>query len=492
MITIVVNNVESKLSECPSELIVEEIRKELRYKNDADNPFMKQKFQRFNYEIPEFKYLYHKGKKTFPTGLLDKVEKIFQDNKVDYKVDDQRIDYPPINPLPIKGYKLRKYQMDAKKTALDNKNCTIRIATGGGKTAIMAALAGELNGYKQIIFVRRQMLLMQTIRVYERELGIEIGQIGVGVVNIKDITVAMIPTVARAIDSKWKFKKSNDDDEDDDTKLTKNQQENIQNYLKNCECLTIDESHCLGSETAQLVANYATKARYRWSFSATPWRDDGKDILLDAATGPRVVNIDASYLIERDFLVPPHIFFFKTPSVRIPVHIQGKYQDVYKEFIVENQSRNQVIIDKAIEAYNRFEKILILVQQIDHGKIILEALEKEGIWTEYISGSRTMISREELVKTFQTRSRSVLIGTNGTLAEGIDIPEISVLINASGGKSSVQFYQKIGRAIRIAEDKKRAIVIDFLDQNIKYMQNHAKARIKLIKTESLYKLKVQE
>ena len=53
MIMIIVNNVESKLSECPTDFIVEEIRKELRYKNDADNPYVRQKFQRFNYEILE-------------------------------------------------------------------------------------------------------------------------------------------------------------------------------------------------------------------------------------------------------------------------------------------------------------------------------------------------------------------------------------------------------------------------------------------------------
>lgn len=226
--------------------------------------------------------------------------------------------------------------------------------------------------------------------------------------------------------------------------------------------------------------------------SATPWRDDGKDILLSAATGERVVDIDASCLIERGFLVAPHIYFFETPPVRIPVFSQGKYQDVYKEFIVENDARNELIIDKAIDAYNRFEKVLILVQQVDHGKRLLEAFEENDIHAEYISGSKTIISRTELVKQFQNRTRSVLIGTNGTLAEGIDIPEITVLINASGGKSSVQYYQKIGRCIRPSDDKKRAIVIDFLDQNIKFMERHSRARIRLIKTESLYKLKVQE
>lgn len=497
MITIEVSNVTSKLVPAPSPEITEKIREKLRYKNDAANPFaMRQMNKKSNFKknfaIAEYKYLYHKGRKTFPSGLLEQVKKVLENNNVKYQVKDLRPSYPIKDPIKLKNYILRDYQESSKKKALDAQNGMVRIATGGGKTAIMASICADLNGYGRVIFVRRQMLLAQTIEVFERELGIKVGQIGAGVVDIQPLTIAMIPSVARAIDPKWKFTKENDDDEDDETKLSDTEKAEIKKYLEQVECLIIDECHCIGSDTAQLVAKTAKNARYRLGFSATPWRDDGKDILLSAVTGERIVDIDASYLIERDFLVPPHIYYFKTPPVRIPLFQQGKYQDVYKEFIVDNPNRNALILMKAIEAYERYEKVLILVQQVDHGKMLLEYLEEQGIWAEYISGSKTMISRGEIVRDFQSRSRSILIGTNGTLSEGVDIPEITVLINASGGKSSVQYYQKIGRAIRTAEDKKRAIIIDFLDQNIRFMQKHAEARIKLIKTERLYKLKVQE
>jgi superfamily II DNA or RNA helicase len=354
----------------------------------------------------------------------------------------------------------------------------------------MTAICADLNGYKRMIFVRRQMLLLQTIRVLERELGVPIGQVGAGVINIQDLTVMMIPTVARAVDPKWKFEKLDDDDEDDDTKLTEEQKQQVRDYVSSAQCMIIDECHCLGAETAQIISKFAVGARYRLGFSATDWRDDGKDILLTAATGSRKVDISASYLIERNYLVPPHIYFLQTPKVRLPHFMQGQYQDVYKEFVVENEERNQLIIDKALEAYNRFEKVVILVKQIEHGKIIEKALLDEGAWVDYISGKSTAITREDVIRQFQNRSRSILIGSS-ILDEGVDIPEISVLINAGGGKSSAKYYQQIGRAIRLAEDKKRAIIIDFIDNDIKFMRNHSKARIKLIKTESLYKLKIQ-
>jgi len=489
-ITIRINNVNCKFSESPSETVVEHIRTELRYKNDADNPFIKRKFYKKNVQIAEYKYLYHKGQKSFPTGLLNIVEDILKKNNVDYILEDQRPSYPIKDPIPLLGYGLRDYQKEAEKQVLESQNCIVRIATGGGKTAIMASLAGKLHGYNQIVFVRRQMLLAQTIEVFKRELGIEIGQLGAGVVDIKPLTIAMIPTVARAIDDKWSFQAENDDDEDDSTKLNEKQREEIRKYLSSCESITIDECHCLGADTAQLVSNYAANARYRIGLSGSPWRDDGKDILLSAVTGPRVVDIDASFLIERGFLVAPHIYFFETPPTRIPLFQQGKYQDVYKEFMVENQSRNQLILDKTIEAYNRFEKVLILVQQVEHGKILQKALEEDGVWVDYLSGKNTAVTRKEVINQFRQRSRSVLIGSS-ILNEGVDLPEITVLINAAGGKSSVQYYQKIGRALRLCDDKNRAIVIDFLDQGIRFMDKHARARIKIIRTESLYKLKIQ-
>lgn len=486
-----VTNTVCKLSQKPSDDIVEKIREQLRYKNDADNHFTRRKNRYSKYQIAEFKYLYHKGTRKFATGLLSIVEKVFKDNKVKYEIEDKRPVYPILNPLPLLVKSLRDYQADAKKIVLEHKDCMTRMATGGGKTLLMASIVGELNGYKTIIFVRRQMLLVQTIKVFEEELGIKVGQLGAGIIDIQPVTVAMIPTVARSLDPKWKFKKTDDDDEDDKTKLSLLQKQEIREYVDSCESLIVDEAHCLGAETAQLVSNAAVSARYRMGFSATDWREDGKDLLLTAATGPRVVDIDASYLIERGYLVPPHIYFFKTPATRIPLAMQGKYPDVYKEFIVENVDRNALILSKAIDAYNRFEHVLILVQQIEHGRILLEYLEEEGVWAEYISGKSTMVARQEIITQFEHRSRSILIASS-ILNEGVDIPAISVLINAAGGKSATQYYQKIGRALRPHKDKERCIIVDFHDQNIKFLSKHSKRRIWTARKESLYKLKIQD
>lgn len=485
------NNIKAKFLSPPPPEVVDAFRLTLRYKVEGAQ-FMKSKWvNKGNRPLSEYKYLFDKRNNSFPTGLLYEVEEILKKFKISYTIRDTRPEYPIKNPIDLKTYKLRDYQLKAEKEALKHKNCVIRIATGGGKTAIFTSILGKLNGYKNVVIVRRQLLLVQTIQVLEEQLGVEVGQIGAGVVDIKPLTVAMVPTVARALDPKYKFSKRDDeDDEDDSTDLTEQQKKEIRQYIELVHCVIADEVHGIAAESAQLIMNSASNARYKQGYSATPWRTDGKDILINAVTGEKVVNIDASYLIKRGYLVTPHIHFLKSPPCNVPIPMQGDYQKVYKTYIVENDARNDMIFKVVEQAWNRCEHILILVHQIAHGEELLKRFEEAGMWAEYISGSSSILQRQETIDRFSKKIRAILIGTS-ILDEGVDIPEITTLINAGGGKSSARYYQKIGRAIRLCEDKTRAMVIDFLDQDIRYMKKHAQERLRIVRTEALYKIKVQ-
>lgn len=486
LIAIEVNNLVSKFTTPPNQDIINIIRHHLRYKIEGAQ-FIKLRNRK---QAVEYKYLYDKRNNTFPTGLLHIVTGLLNENHVQFILEDNRPNYPIVDPLPLKTMQLREYQTPAETAVLEEKNCIIKIPTGGGKTAIFTSALGKLNGYKRVVIVRRQLLLSQTIEVLEAQLGVKVGQIGAGVVDIQPLTVAMVPTVARAIDPKYSFSREDEDDEDDETKLTAQQREDILDFINTCHCIVFDECHGIAAESAQLIARCAPNARYRWGFSATPWRSDGKDILIEAATGPRVVDITASSLIEKNFLVPPHIYFLKTPKPAIALKDQQDYQKVYKELVVNNQERNEEIFKVVDQAWDRYEHILILVHQIEHGQILLDRFEKAGMWAEYISGSSTLDQRKEIIRRFSNKVRAILIGSS-VLDEGVDIPEITTLVNAGGGKSSARYYQKIGRAIRPCADKKRAIVIDFLDSDIKYMNRHAQERLRIIRTESLYKIRIQ-
>ena len=69
-----------------------------------------------------------------------------------------------------------------------------------------------------------------------------------------------------------------------------------------------------------------------------------------------------------------------------------------------------------------------------------------------------------------------MIGTK-ILQTGINIEEITHLINARGLKSEVATIQALGRALRKHKSKKQVYIYDFMD-DAKYLQAHSKARKK--------------
>jgi superfamily II DNA or RNA helicase len=58
---------------------------------------------------------------------------------------------------------------------------------------------------------------------------------------------------------------------------------------------------------------------------------------------------------------------------------------------------------------------------------------------------------------------------------GVDLPILSGLIIAGGGKSSVRALQRVGRVIRLHPSKKQAAIIDFADQ-APYLLEHSERR----------------
>jgi len=80
----------------------------------------------------------------------------------------------------------------------------------------------------------------------------------------------------------------------------------------------------------------------------------------------------------------------------------------------------------------------------------------------------------------QKREIKTLIASN-IFNTGISINNIELFINASAGKSKIQTLQKIGRALRKAEGKKVATIIDFMDYGNKFLERHSNQRINLYK-----------
>ena len=487
MIEIQRNYVNSHIVGKLDDQVVQALRLKLRYKV----PGFRFAFMRHTkWSGDGYKYLITPKQMKFPSGLLFMVEETLKEYGVEYTMADLRTKPVPSNPLSPKEYKLRDYQEVMEKACLDSCTGIVRAATGSGKTAVFTSILGKLNGLKRIVYVRKLDLMQQTIRVLARELDIPIGEIGGGKVDIQELSVAMVPTVARALGEQYvKYDGHENDDDDDEMELSIQQKKDIKDYVESAEVFICDECHCLSATTVQMVSNYSKKAYYRLGFSATPWRTDGTDILLNAATGPQIIDVPASDLIDRGFLVPPRIHFYKMPR-DLRKKLPSDYQTMYTEVIVENKQRNERIVKLATFLAQQGERPIILVQRQQHGKTLEKMFEDSGLVAKFIYGESSMTDRWLAIEDFKAGVIDVIIGSS-ILQEGIDVPCITALINAAAGKSSSAYYQKIGRAIRTNDGKTRAIVIDFIDQ-VKWLKDHAMERIRILRTEPRYEIKIQD
>jgi superfamily II DNA or RNA helicase len=65
---------------------------------------------------------------------------------------------------------------------------------------------------------------------------------------------------------------------------------------------------------------------------------------------------------------------------------------------------------------------------------------------------------------------------------------MDVIIMAGGGKSSKQTVQRVGRALRTAQGKQVARIIDFYDADRGILQRHSRARLRTYKKEEEFEI----
>jgi len=161
---------------------------------------------------------------------------------------------------------------------------------------------------------------------------------------------------------------------------------------------------------------------------------------------------------------------------------KSSYANIYKQAIIENSHRNNKIVELAERFIKSGRKILILVKQIKHGKM-LENLIHESIFMYGETGKKKRKAHLDKMR----KGEPQITIASVIFDEGIDVRPLDTLILAGGGKSPTRALQRIGRILRPYEGKKGAIAVDFMD-NCKYMQSHSKKRLSIYRTEEEFEI----
>ena len=346
----------------------------------------------------------------FPTGLLSLVRQSLDKKQVEYQLVNCRVK-PEQEMLGLEfaqHFTMRDYQGVVVDDSCSQQRGIIQLPTGSGKTVVAGGIIQKLKVKPFIFFVTSIDLLLQAKESFEeilRDKGkpIIIGQIGGGVIDIRDINVMTVQTAVRSLGEEWDKYKFDSDDQDDKTPIQN--KADVLTLLKNAKGCASDEVQHWRAETCQLVTGKLNSAYYRFGLSATPYRDEGDDLMIQACFGKKIAEISASQLIRDNWLIKP--------SIKI-VHVRGEksayrqWQQLYKDQITENKNYNTMVSNIANSYIENGRLVLVLVQQIKHGKTLASIIPG----SVFLSGDAPKKKRQENIQKLRERKISCIIATS--------------------------------------------------------------------------------
>jgi len=447
----------SKLDEVTAEAVYTELAytdKELLYQSKTD-PSINPYFSCFNNKD-----------QTFLTGVLDRVIQVIRElgfeiefvNNYEGILFESKIgeDTHPYN-------NLRYYQLNSIYKALEHKRATIKLPTRSGKSATIAGLVKLLPGHGFITVPSKELLYQLAKDIYTW-IDEQPGLIGDGLFEVARINIGTPRSIINRI---REFNEFHD-------------------FAREANWLITDECHLTAADTYLILSDYLTKRAYSIGFSATLYREDGKDLLLEAVNGPLVYSVSSTELIEHD---PPYLTKPKVRMIDCPIRhrrpyrssINPPFKTVYRYAITNNQYRNQLIVKHALQAVELgMSPVLILVQNISHGRQLQELFKKENKKVKFICSNSK--ERQTEVKEISLGKTDILISSK-ILTTGVNIKPLKTLIYAMAGRSRISTIQAAGRPLTLFPGKEEAWVIDYYDLDDIYISRHSEIRYQAYKEE---------
>jgi len=350
-------------------------------------------------------------------------------------------------------FKLRDYQETAVNKALESGYGVVELATGGGKTLIIANLV---------------YAALHSIKLTEKVL-IVVPDLGLVAQTYKDFISYNFPM---EIVSKWTG----------DTELDSNARVIIANmgilqskssdisWFNKVGLLVVDECHKLrrGNKVCKLIDKIPTLRRI--GFTGTlPENDIDKwninnfigpvifkkttTELREAAGGEYIANAQALAL---------HIEYAMKPDYTAVAAAQRYLTEL--DFIHINKFRNEVIKNIIGKLNNNS---LILVDHIAHGENLYNTLSTlTGKQVYFIQGSVEVEDRKKVQELMEQHNNVVCVAISKIFSTGISIKNIHYIVFAAGGKSKIKTLQSIGRGLRVHENKDILTIIDIVDELI--------------------------
>ena len=330
-----------------------------------------------------------------------------------------------------------------------NNRGLVVAATGTGKTYLAAMDVKEFFKNRKnssfLFIAHREELLDNAIRVFSDILHIEKENFGRIFSGNKEVGHNMIFASVQSLRNCYK--------EFDTDKF---------HYI------IIDEFHHASASSYETIIHYF-KPEFLLGLTATPERMDGKDILA-LCDYNLVGEMGMRKAMEKDLIVPFHYFGINDITVdyeKIP-YKNGKYD----EEILSNDLSVSIRTDYIVEKMKKFGydgkymSGIAFCQNIKHALYMKNEFLRKGYKSELLTSKTNLTERSKILESFRNKEIEILCVVD-ILNEGIDIPDINLLLFLRPTLSSTVFIQQIGRGLRKAAGKDFVTIIDFIGNHKK-------------------------
>ncbi len=335
-------------------------------------------------------------------------------------------------------HNLRYYQREAIDALSSDTRGQAVMATGTGKSFTMLNLVREM-GLKTLIICPSSIIGNQLYEDFSEHLGKKIvGMFGSGKKEVKQVTIGLYQSVTRNPE-----------------------------LFKNFDMIVCDENQTLGASSLVAITRELSHVPYFYSVSATNYRADGRTPEIYATSGQVKYNFDTQRAISEGFLASPQFYVRHVDSCGRDYDLKQKN---YTEHVIKNERLNVQIVSDARNMIKAGKSTLILVQEIEHGQLISEALN-----LPFANGENK--DSMKLIKSLNRGEISGLIAGAQMCGIGVDTVRVDCLIMASFPGTKGLTTQLIGRGLRKYEGKTKVIVLDYLVTGNKMLKRHGESRI---------------
>ena len=332
---------------------------------------------------------------------------------------------------------LRPYQSaivnGIRKAAEKHKRIVAVAPTGSGKTIIAGHIAWKAVQKKTRVFflVHREEIARNAIQKFAM-FGLQCGLIKSGERMTSNLVqVAMVQTLVNRID-----------------------------ILKHIGKVILigDEIHHYTSPTFRKVWN-GFNSTLCIGLTATPARRDGVG-LIDIAES-MVVGASTAALVNAGYLAEPVMMSsLMSQEIRMAKAIfkKGEYEKNNETKIMSNI----IIVNETVEMYKQYFRgspVVIFCASVPDCETVSSAMRAEGWKCETVHGEMDPEKRKQYIHDIGTGKLNAICSYD-VINEGVDVPILSGVILRRRTTSLIIYLQEIGRALRQAPGKDKALIID--------------------------------